>query len=125
MPRGGGPPVRGEGSEAIRARPCCRADGLADWRSRAAGYTVPAHPTPTHGLHTSRTRDAHRTQRDEDDMARLGRLRTIESLYIRDYRLLWLGQVSTSMGQWMDQVDSASSCFNCLTRAGEAGWMLM
>ena len=29
---------------------------------------------------------------------------TLESLYIRDYRLLWLGQVSTSMGQWMDQV---------------------
>ncbi|MGE3857003.1 MAG: MFS transporter [Dehalococcoidia bacterium] len=28
---------------------------------------------------------------------------TFESLGIRDYRLLWLGQVSTSMGQWMDQ----------------------
>lgn len=26
------------------------------------------------------------------------------SLHIRDYRLLWLGQVSTSMGQWMDHV---------------------
>jgi MFS family permease len=25
-------------------------------------------------------------------------------LKIRDYRLLWLGQVSTSLGQWMDQV---------------------
>jgi len=32
------------------------------------------------------------------------RFRTFESLAIRDYRLLWLGQVSTSMGQWMDQV---------------------
>ena len=29
---------------------------------------------------------------------------TFESLRVRDYRLLWLGQVSTSMGQWMDQV---------------------
>ena len=31
-------------------------------------------------------------------------IRTFESLAIRDYRLLWLGQISTSMGQWMDQV---------------------
>jgi MFS family permease len=29
---------------------------------------------------------------------------TFASLHLRDYRLLWLGQVSTSMGQWMDQV---------------------
>ncbi|MEI6665515.1 MAG: MFS transporter [Chloroflexota bacterium] len=29
---------------------------------------------------------------------------TFDSLRIRDYRLLWLGQLSTSMGQWMDQV---------------------
>lgn len=29
---------------------------------------------------------------------------TFDSLRIRDYRLLWLGQVNTSMGQWMDQV---------------------
>jgi len=34
-------------------------------------------------------------------------LRTFESLGIRDYRLLWLGQVSTSMGQWMDQFTRA------------------
>jgi len=34
----------------------------------------------------------------------LGRVHTFDSLSIRDYRLLWLGQVSTSMGQWMDQV---------------------
>jgi MFS family permease len=34
----------------------------------------------------------------------VGRFRTFDSLAIRDYRLLWLGQVSTSMGQWMDQV---------------------
>src|SRR5262245_2587915 len=29
---------------------------------------------------------------------------TFASLRLRDYRLLWLGQISTSMGQWMDQV---------------------
>jgi MFS family permease len=29
---------------------------------------------------------------------------TFESLSVRDYRLLWAGQISTSMGQWMDQV---------------------
>ncbi len=29
---------------------------------------------------------------------------TFESLRIRDYRLLWLAQLNTSMGQWMDQV---------------------
>jgi MFS family permease len=34
----------------------------------------------------------------------LARISTFESLRIRDYRLLWLGQYSTSMGQWMDQV---------------------
>jgi MFS family permease len=32
------------------------------------------------------------------------RFRTFESLAVRDYRLLWLGQVNNSMGQWMDQV---------------------
>ena len=31
-------------------------------------------------------------------------LGTFSSLSIRDYRLLWLGQLSTSLGQWMDQV---------------------
>ena len=34
-------------------------------------------------------------------------LTTFESLKVRDYRLLWLGQVSTSMGQWMDQFTRA------------------
>src|SRR5712691_287445 len=29
---------------------------------------------------------------------------TFVSLRLRDYRLLWLGQLSTNMGQWMDQV---------------------
>jgi MFS family permease len=37
-------------------------------------------------------------------MRLLSRIRTFESLSIRDYRLLWCGQFSTSMGQWMDQV---------------------
>jgi MFS family permease len=35
-----------------------------------------------------------------------GKLRdipTFQSLWLRDYRLLWLGQVTTSLGQWMDQ----------------------
>ena len=31
-------------------------------------------------------------------------VRTFESLRLRDYRLLWLGQLSTTMGIWMDQV---------------------
>ena len=30
-------------------------------------------------------------------------IRTFESLGLRDYRLLWLGQMATSLGQWMDQ----------------------
>ncbi len=34
-------------------------------------------------------------------------LHTFESLSIRDYRLVWLAQVSTSMGLWMDQVARA------------------
>jgi len=29
---------------------------------------------------------------------------TFVSLHLRDYRLLWLGHLSTNMGQWMDQV---------------------
>ena len=40
-------------------------------------------------------------------MLNIGRIRnihTFESLRLRDYRLLWLGQLSTAMGTWMDQV---------------------
>jgi MFS family permease len=33
----------------------------------------------------------------------LRHIHTFESLSLTDYRLLWLGQLSTSMGQWMDQ----------------------
>ena len=36
-------------------------------------------------------------------MTIFNRLHTFDSLALRDYRLLWLGQISTSMGQWMDQ----------------------
>ena len=36
-------------------------------------------------------------------MKLLNNIRTFESLSIRDYRLLWLGQLGTSMGMWMDQ----------------------
>ncbi len=37
-------------------------------------------------------------------MGLLRNIRTFESLGLKDYRYLWLGQMSTSMGQWMDQV---------------------
>jgi MFS family permease len=40
-------------------------------------------------------------------MLNIGRIRnihTFESLRLRDYRLLWLGRLCTSMGVWMDQV---------------------
>jgi MFS family permease len=31
-------------------------------------------------------------------------IHTFDSLALRDYRLLWLGMLTTSLGQWMDQV---------------------
>ncbi len=34
--------------------------------------------------------------------AKLGSIPTFESLKIRDYRLLWTGQMTGSLGQWMD-----------------------
>lgn len=37
-------------------------------------------------------------------MRLLPHIRTFESLGLRDYRYLWLGQLTTSMAQWMDQV---------------------
>jgi MFS family permease len=37
-------------------------------------------------------------------MGLIRNIHTFESLGLRDYRLLWLGQLSTSMGIWMDQV---------------------
>jgi MFS family permease len=38
------------------------------------------------------------------DLTPRRRFRTFDSLAVRDYRLLWLGQCNNSMGQWMDQV---------------------
>jgi MFS family permease len=35
---------------------------------------------------------------------RIRNLRTFESLSLRDFRLLWAGQLTTSLGLWMDQV---------------------
>ena len=37
-------------------------------------------------------------------MGLIRNIHTFESLGLRDYRLLWLGQISTAMGIWMDQV---------------------
>ena len=34
----------------------------------------------------------------------LTRMRTFEALQLREFRLLWLGQLTTGLGQWMDQV---------------------
>ncbi|MBI2854864.1 MAG: MFS transporter [Chloroflexi bacterium] len=34
-------------------------------------------------------------------------MHTFESLRLRDFRFLWLGQLATNMGQWMDQVTRA------------------
>jgi MFS transporter, DHA1 family, staphyloferrin A biosynthesis exporter len=49
-------------------------------------------------------------------MSRLTRLSTFESLTLRDFRFLWLGQVTTSMGQWMDQFSRTWLIFQ-LTRS--------
>src|SRR5712692_1834483 len=52
-----------------------------------------------------------RADNNEDTGSSEGQMRpsmglghTFVSLHLRDYRLLWLGQLSTNMGQWMDQV---------------------
>jgi MFS family permease len=34
----------------------------------------------------------------------LSRIHTFDSLAVRDFRLLWLGQLDTSLGQWMDTI---------------------
>src|SRR2546426_12311159 len=51
-----------------------------------------------------------RGDNNEDTGSSEGRMRlstglghTFVSLHLRDYRLLWLGQLSTNMGPWMDQ----------------------
>lgn len=53
----------------------------------------------------------------------LRRLRTFDSLGIRDYRLLWLGQVSTSMGQWMDQVTRGWLMYQLTGSAADLGFV--
>ncbi len=37
-------------------------------------------------------------------LAFLWRIRALEALQFREFRLLWLGQLTTAIGQWMDQV---------------------
>ena len=49
-------------------------------------------------------RDGARRSGESDRQVQVARFSTFDSLSIRDYRLLWMGQLSTSMGQWMDQV---------------------
>jgi MFS family permease len=48
------------------------------------------------------------TSADDADAAKkrglLSRIHTFDSLAIRDFRLLWLGQFDTSLGQWMDNI---------------------
>jgi MFS family permease len=46
---------------------------------------------------------------------------TFTSLQLRDYRLLWLGQVGTSMGQWMDQVTRGWLIYQITGSAFELG----
>ena len=45
-----------------------------------------------------------RSQEPQKGVGLLGRIHTFDSLRIRDYRLLWLGQLDTSLGQWMDSI---------------------
>ena len=49
------------------------------------------------------------------------RLGTFDSLALRDYRLLWLGQLSTSLGQWMDQTARAWLVYNLTGSALQLG----
>src|SRR5262245_25442517 len=44
------------------------------------------------------------TQEPQKSVGLLSRIDTFDSLRIRDYRLLWLGQLDTSLGQWMDSI---------------------
>ncbi len=44
------------------------------------------------------------SERAERKRGLLKRIHTFDSLTIRDYRLLWLGQLDTSLGQWMDNI---------------------
>src|SRR3954468_18718338 len=43
-------------------------------------------------------------ERPSGFVGKLLRIRTLESLHLREYRLLWLGQGGNAMGMWMDQI---------------------
>lgn len=53
---------------------------------------------------TASVRDSEQPPRIGGLLGALIRIRTFEALQFRDYRLLWLGNATTSLGQWMDQV---------------------
>src|SRR5262245_7800357 len=62
---------------------------------------------PTDGQSTQRKQLQTPTSGETDSGKKpglLSRIHTFDSLSIRDYRLLWLGQVDTSLGQWMDSI---------------------
>lgn len=51
------------------------------------------------------------------------KIRTFDSLGLRNYRLLWLGQVCTSMGQWMDQVTRGWLMYELTGSAADLGFV--
>ena len=59
-------------------------------------------PEPTGG--TQRQTDPSANAGGAKKRGLLSRIHTFDSLSIRDYRLLWLGQLDTSLGQWMDSI---------------------
>ena len=59
-------------------------------------------PEPTGG--TQRQTDSSANAGGAKKRGLLSRIHTFDSLSIRDYRLLWLGQLDTSLGQWMDSI---------------------
>jgi MFS family permease len=53
----------------------------------------------------------------------LRNIRTFESLGLRDYRLLWLGQMSTSLAQWMDQTSRTWLIYSMTHSALQLGFV--
>ncbi|HUK41225.1 MAG TPA: MFS transporter [Candidatus Acidoferrales bacterium] len=51
----------------------------------------------------------------------LSRIHTFDSLSIRDFRLLWLGQVDTSLGQWMDNISRTYLIYHITNSAFQLG----
>jgi MFS family permease len=60
---------------------------------------LPASPDPTGGNEAGSGHD-----KVGGWLAFLLRARALEALQYREFRLLWLGQLTTAIGQWMDQV---------------------